>query len=121
MHCALGVDSQTLVITLRKETLEGIPARGEVHGARAVAAPRPRYLLCRREAHTGAAGLTLLLLSQVNLLSVTVPLTCAEMTDPEMARCPPDAPCMLIKLTIAYLPNAALWEGTELASSSTGL
>lgn len=121
MRCALGVDSQTLVITLRKETLEGIPVRGEVRGARAVAAPRPRYLFCRREAHVGAAGLTLRLLSQVNLLLVTVPLTCAEMTDPEMARCPPDAPCMLIKLTIAYLPNTALHEGTELASSSTGL
>lgn len=54
--------------------------------------------------HRGAAGLTLQLLSQVNLLSVTVPLTCAEMTDLEMARCPPDALCMLIKLTIASLP-----------------
>ena len=67
------------------------------------------------------AGLTLQLLSQVNLLSVPVPLTCAEMTDPEMARCPPDTLCMLIKLTIAYLSNAALWVGTELTSLSDGL
>lgn len=87
------------------QVLSGVPATS----------PAPR------STHRGVAGLTLRLLSQVNLLSVTVPLTCAEITDPEMARRPPDAPCMLIKLTIAYLLNAALWEGTELASSSDSL
>lgn len=43
-----------LVITLRKETLEGIPAHGEVRGARAVTVTSPHYLFCRCEAHTGA-------------------------------------------------------------------
>lgn len=71
--------------------------------------------------HRGAARLTPQLLSQVNLLSVTAPLTCAEMTDLKMAKCPADTPCMLTKLTIAYLPNAVLCEGMDLASSSDGL